>query len=262
MKLLSVCFLLLSTFTSFSLAVDFSADTSIDAAGIYKAAAASLESEKSIVDSYVASQGAPKNVHIQADWLKLQDISVYHVGILDMDVDCDEVYASGNDDGQKETDFGALDARVIPWYVLPNHFIKAHMDIKPNALGAIICSGKMYYTIFGDSNGHTLEMIGEGSLLLTQMCFPKDGFNGGKAGSLTIHLNIIFLSQVPSGVKKKTIDIGTLKALGDKQVWLLASALGSGSSNDGDKDEYNSDDDSSGSQVCCIFDKVNINSFL
>lgn len=59
--------------------------------------------------------------------------------------------SQGNGDGQKETDFGALDARSVPWYVLPNKFYKANKGIKPNALGAIICDGKMYYGIFGDS---------------------------------------------------------------------------------------------------------------
>ncbi len=59
--------------------------------------------------------------------------------------------SQGNGDGQKETNWGALDARSVPWYVLPDKFYKANKDIKPNALGAIICDDKMYYGIFGDS---------------------------------------------------------------------------------------------------------------
>ncbi len=111
MNLLCVSVFLLSTFSSFSLAADFSADPSIDAAGIYKDAAASLKSGKSIVASYPASQGDSDNVHIQADWLNHPHAPVYHflagclfksVYILgcslmlttDMDVDCDGVDVS------------------------------------------------------------------------------------------------------------------------------------------------------------------------
>ncbi|SJL04887.1 uncharacterized protein ARMOST_08258 [Armillaria ostoyae] len=262
MNLLCVCVFLLSTF-SFSLAADFSADPSINAAGIYKDAAASLKAGKSIVASYPASRGDSDNVHIQADWLKLPHVQVYHF-LADMDVDCDGVdyKCPGNGDGQDETDFGALDARSVPWYVLPNKFYKANKDIKPNALGAIICDGKMYYGIFGDSNGDTPEVIGEASLLLANTCFPKDGLNGGKGHTPLDVLYIVFPSQVPSGVGKNTIDIGALKKLGDEQARLLVSDLkldsGNGGSG-GDKDECKSYNDCSGSQVCCIFNNETSN---
>ncbi len=78
MNLLRASVFLLSAFSSFSLAADFSADPSIDAAGIYRDAAASLKSRKSIVDSYPASRGDSDNVPIQADWLNHSHAPVYH----------------------------------------------------------------------------------------------------------------------------------------------------------------------------------------
>lgn len=57
----------------------------------------------------------------------------------------------GNTDGQSKTSFGALNAAEIPYFVLPETFTNAHTDIlKQNALGAIICDGKMFYGIYGD----------------------------------------------------------------------------------------------------------------
>ncbi|KAK0185952.1 fungal chitosanase of glycosyl hydrolase group 75-domain-containing protein, partial [Armillaria mellea] len=239
-------------------AADFAADSSIDAACIYELAAASLKGGKSITASYPASRGDPNDVHIQDDWLHLTGVSAYHF-LADMDVDCDGVYwkCPGNDDGQDETDFGALDARYVPWYVLPNNFYKK-AGVKSNALGAIICDGKMYYGLFGDSNGDTPEVIGEASLLMANTCFPNDKLNGGKGHTPLDVLYIVFPSQVPSGVGKNTIDIGALKKLGDEQALLLAKALKlnsgtSGGGGSGGKDECNSDDDCSGSMVCCIF---------
>jgi hypothetical protein len=63
-------------------------------------------------------------------------------------------------DGQPQTSFGALDSTKVPWFVLPQDFYvpkPSHEDPHPkprvakNALGAIICNGKMFYAIFGDS---------------------------------------------------------------------------------------------------------------
>jgi chitosanase len=56
-----------------------------------------------------------------------------------------------NPDGQPDTSFGNLDAGKVPFYVLPLSFHNAQSSvIKPNALGAIVCNGKMFYGIFGD----------------------------------------------------------------------------------------------------------------
>lgn len=41
----------------------------------------------------------------------------------------------------------------------------------------------MYYAILGDANGDVPEVIGEGSWLLGQTCFPDEGLNGGASHS-------------------------------------------------------------------------------
>jgi len=208
----------------------FEADSSINVAGIYAAAVASAQKRSDVLASYAAEQGDPINVDILGDWLGLQGApSAYH-WLADMDVDCDGVdyMCPNNPDGQDETNFGELDARQVPWYVIPNTFY-VQQGIQPNALGAVICNGKMYYGIFGDSNGDTPEVIGEASLLMAQTCFPGDGLDGGTGHVPLDVVYICFPTEVPSGVGDVTIDIGALKTLGDQQVTLLQQALGLGS---------------------------------
>ncbi|KAJ6609713.1 hypothetical protein B0H10DRAFT_2063203 [Mycena sp. CBHHK59/15] len=57
-----------------------------------------------------------------------------------MDIDCDGV--DENSDGYPLTSFGALDAREVPWFVLPE---------------TIICNGTMFYAIFGDTKPNLLS---------------------------------------------------------------------------------------------------------
>lgn len=59
---------------------------------------------------------------------------------------------SKNDpDGQTDTSWGHLDASQVPWFVIPAVFRQAHSsDLLGNALGAVICNGKMFYAIYGD----------------------------------------------------------------------------------------------------------------
>ncbi|KAG7439919.1 uncharacterized protein BT62DRAFT_938503 [Guyanagaster necrorhizus] len=214
-------------------AANFAADPSIDVSAIYTAGQASTLSRTGIIDSFPATEGDEDNVYIQGNWLNLDGVSAYHF-VADMDVDCDGVdyQCAGNPDGQPETSFGALDASSVPWYVIPQTFWDAHQDIKPNALGAVICDGKMFYGIFGDTNGDDPEVIGEASLVLAQTCFPDEGLSGGNGHTPLDVLYIIFGSKVPSGVGKESIDIDALKTLGDEQVQLLATALGgNGSAN-------------------------------
>ena len=40
---------------------------------------------------------------------------------------------------------------------MPPKFVSPH-KVKDNALGAVICDGKMYYAIFADSNGDTPQV--------------------------------------------------------------------------------------------------------
>jgi len=57
----------------------------------------------------------------------------------------------GNQDGQPYTSFGRLNASQVPFYVIPAEFHQQEKkNIKPNALGAIICNHTMFFGIFGD----------------------------------------------------------------------------------------------------------------
>lgn len=55
----------------------------------------------------------------------------------------------GNSGGDRKTSFGQLDASKVPYFVLPLTFTEKY-SIVPNAIGAIICDGKMIYGIYGD----------------------------------------------------------------------------------------------------------------
>ncbi|KAJ7910503.1 fungal chitosanase of glycosyl hydrolase group 75-domain-containing protein [Mycena leptocephala] len=167
---------------------------------------------------------------IYGDWLNLDGVQAFHF-LADMDIDCDGVsyQCPGETTGESETSFGALDTTLVPWFVIPDQFQSA--DLQPNALGAIICNGKMFYAIFGDTNGDgvTVEVTGEGSLLLGQACFPDDGISGNNGHTAPdVACEYCFWHQVPSGVDQSTIDISALKALGDQQAALLQQALGLG----------------------------------
>ncbi|KAJ7314336.1 fungal chitosanase of glycosyl hydrolase group 75-domain-containing protein [Mycena albidolilacea] len=201
----------------------FSADLSIDVAGILSAAQAATADS---LASFPHNSDAPEDVEIFGDWANLPGVSAFHF-FADMDVDCDgSVGCSGDGSEQSETSFGHLDASKVPFFVLPADFVAEHGDIiHPNAVGAIICGGKMVYGIFGDANGATPQVIGEGSLLLAQTCFPNDGLNGNNGHEPLDVLYIVFGTAVAPGVKDETIDIDGLKAVGDEQVGLLQAAL-------------------------------------
>ncbi|KAJ7583460.1 fungal chitosanase of glycosyl hydrolase group 75-domain-containing protein [Mycena floridula] len=203
----------------------FAADPSINVAGIY--AAAKAATSKSL-DSFPPRQGKKSDVHIYGDWQDLKDVSAFHF-IADMDVDCDGVDAdcAGNSGGDRHTSFGQLDASKVPYFVIPLRFTNSQKDkLKSNALGAIICGGKMFYAIYGDQNGASHEVIGEGSLLLAKTCFPDAKISGNNGHDQSDVAYIVFGDKVPTGVKDTTIDISALKKLGDEQVKLLQSALG------------------------------------
>jgi hypothetical protein len=54
--------------------------------------------------------------------------------------------------GQPQTAFGHLDATQVPYFVLPADLVAAQAgNIQPNAAGAIICNGQIFYGIFGDT---------------------------------------------------------------------------------------------------------------
>ncbi|KAJ7457197.1 fungal chitosanase of glycosyl hydrolase group 75-domain-containing protein [Mycena galericulata] len=208
----------------------FAADASINVAAIYTAAKGATKTK---VASYFTSDAHDYTSVVYGDWTHLQHVSAFSF-LADMDIDCDGVYwnCPGNTgDGQPLTSFGALDARVVPWFVLPQSFADEQGSaLKANALGAIICDGKIFYAIFGDTNGQSPPLTGEGSLLLGQACFPNVTTNGGQGHDQNNVAYIVFGQEVPNGVGNNTIDIAALKTLGDQQVQLLAQDLGLGNS--------------------------------
>jgi len=213
------------TFTSpvhIARGVGFAADPSINAKGIFNAAKAG----KKVLATYASGTGTRVNVF--GDWLGLIGGMPLIRFMADMDVDCDGVgfRCQGNHDGQPQTSFGRLDANKVPFFVIPQSLFSKHRSqIKPNSLGAIICNGKMFYGIFGDTNGASPEVIGEASILMARSCFPNDGLSGNRGHTKKDVLYVLFGNQVPAGVKDMTIDIGALKRLGDRQARRLAKAL-------------------------------------
>ncbi|KAJ7143730.1 fungal chitosanase of glycosyl hydrolase group 75-domain-containing protein [Mycena epipterygia] len=202
----------------------FAADPSIDVAGIYSAVQSATQDP---LATYATSPAKDHMSTIYGDWLGLDGVQPLHF-LADMDIDCDGV--SGATTSEPDTTYGALDTTLVPWFVIPDEF--QSQQLQPNALGAIICNGKMFYAIFGDTNGDGVpkdsQVIGEGSLLLGQACFPDDGIAGDNGHAAPDVAYIVFGTQVPSGVGQSTIDIAALKTLGDQQTTLLQSALGLG----------------------------------
>jgi|SRR5277367_3568558 chitosanase len=88
-------------------------------------------------------------------------------------IDC----GSGNPDGQPLTNFGALSAFNVPWVVVPDSFFQ-QSDIPPNAISAVVCDGKVFYGIMGDTDADDPEVIGEASFLMGQTCFPTEDLGG------------------------------------------------------------------------------------
>jgi chitosanase len=165
----------------------------------------------------------------------------------DMDIDCDGpdfrcpynsmMYGtnhSNNHDGHPRTSYGNLSAYAVPYIVVPQSYVEqAHTP--DNAISVVICGGKMYYAIMGDTNGNTPEVIGEASWLLGQTCFPTEGLNGGKGHApldvicICHHCkangDIVFNKEF-TGLNRNIItDYPGLRALGDAKMATLINAL-------------------------------------
>jgi chitosanase len=115
---------------------------------------------------------------------------------------------------------------------------------------------KMYYAIFGDTNGDDPETIGEASWLLGTACFPNDGISGGKGhdqadvtcefppsqciswmtfdgavSSVVLKTDIVFTGAdavLPKSALNTNFvtNFGTLKSMGDKLMGQLSENLG------------------------------------
>ncbi|KAH7099375.1 fungal chitosanase of glycosyl hydrolase group 75-domain-containing protein [Auriculariales sp. MPI-PUGE-AT-0066] len=214
-------------------AVGFQASPHIDAAGIAAAARSSLNSGRNTLAAYRSTDGASNNVKIQETGC-ISTASQQCIGSGTWTLTVTEFITNVLETpmstaGQKETNWGALDARTVPWIVIPQSFLDSHKkQLVPNALSAVICGSppRMYYAIFGDTNGDSPEMIGEASLMLAQTCFPKDKLSGARGHSTLDVTYIVWGTKAPTGVGRSKIDIKALKTLGDQQATLLQNALG------------------------------------
>ncbi|KAF5347463.1 hypothetical protein D9757_013825 [Collybiopsis confluens] len=206
-----------STSSNSGSGVSFAADSSIDIPSLLQAVKAATSKPLS---GGKFGDGHGKEVQIYQWNSEGGDGSIYAF-TADMDVDCDgtDYQCKGNGDGQKETSYGALSAKRVPFYVIPQSFVDKY-KIKGNSLGAIICNNQMFYAIMGDTNGDSPEVIGEASWLMAQTCFPNDGLDGAKGHDASDVTYITFGSLVPDGIDEKspTIDLSALKELGDKTL--------------------------------------------
>lgn len=206
-------------------------------------AAAALKLTKSTA-KYQIDQGSSTWSKIYTDWETSSDGSAF-VFTSNMDIDCDgtDYECLGNSesgDGQDETSFGKLAAYEVPWIVIPQSFQTKNEKLLPgNNIAAVICDGKIYYGIFGDTNGAGTEVIGEASWRMGQACFPNDnisGENGHGASDVTYIVFTGTAAVLPSAALTTNYitNFKTLKSMGDELMGALvksAGISGSGSSN-------------------------------
>ncbi|KAJ5506381.1 Fungal chitosanase [Penicillium expansum] len=217
----------------------FAASSTIPVAALQSAAAKASVAVPSGTYPINGDKGA-KRITIHSDWADFDEGAAY-VFVADMDVDCDglDYKCKGNPDGQDETNFGALSAYEVPFYVVPDKFAGDFGKQLPgNNVGAIICDGKMFYGIFGDTDADSPEVIGEASWLMARTCFPDADLNGNSGHGTPDVTYIVFAGAnavLPSSALNKNYvtNFTTLRALGDKLVTALAKNLklsgGSGS---------------------------------
>ncbi|OGM46668.1 chitosanase [Aspergillus bombycis] len=116
----------------------------------------------------------------------------------DMDVDCDGANrhagkCSNDHSGQGETRWkdevqklgiDDLDANIHPYVVFGNEnddgddpeFDPRKHGMEPLSVMAVVCNKKLFYGIWGDTNGHTAT--GEASLSMAELCFPEEDPSG------------------------------------------------------------------------------------
>ncbi|KAF3388302.1 Endo-chitosanase C [Penicillium rolfsii] len=210
----------------------FAAATTVPVAALQSAAAKASTAAKDATYPINGDSGAPKST-IHSDWTKFSEGAAF-VWVADMDVDCDglDYKCKGNPDGQPQTNFGALAAYEVPFFVIPDKFGTTYANILPgNNIGAVICNGKMFYGIYGDTDGDTPQVIGEASWLMARTCFPNDDLNGNSGHGSVDVTYILFTGNdavLPSSALNKNYvtNFTTLRSMGDKLITALAKNLG------------------------------------
>ncbi|KAJ5773064.1 hypothetical protein N7457_007960 [Penicillium paradoxum] len=209
----------------------FTASSTIPVAALKSAAAKASSAASDATYPINFDKGAAKST-IHKDWSSFSEGAAF-VWIADMDVDCDglDYECEGNPDGLPETNFGALAAYEVPFIVIPDRFATTYEKVLPgNNVGAVICDGKMFYGIFGDSDGDTPQVIGEASWLMARTCFPNDDLNGNSGHVDPDVTYILFTgkdSVLPSSALNENYitNFSTLRSMGDKLMTALAKNL-------------------------------------
>ncbi|KAJ5720446.1 uncharacterized protein N7483_008380 [Penicillium malachiteum] len=196
------------------------------------AAAKASQTAKYATHPVSRSSGATK-VTIHSDWSNFTEGTAF-VLVADMDVDCDGIdyRCKKNQDGQPQTNFGALAAYEVPWIVIPDKFGTQYRSVLPgNNIAAVICDGKMFYGIYGDSDGDDPEVIGEVSWLMTRTCFPNDNLDGSNGHTGLDVAYILFTGNntvLPSSALNKNYitNFTTLRSMCDKLIGGRMKNLG------------------------------------
>ncbi|OOF92028.1 glycoside hydrolase family 75 protein [Aspergillus carbonarius ITEM 5010] len=232
----------------------FAASSTIPVAALKAAAAKASDVPAKATYPVNTNDDSPLST-IHSDWADFSEGASFS-WVADMDVDCDgkDEACKGNGDGQSGTNWGALAAYEVPWIVIPDHFLKANTKALPgNNVAAVICDGKMYYGILGDSNGDDPEVTGEASWLMARTCFPDEDLNGDNGHVPADVTYIVFTGDdavLPSSALNNNYvtNFSTLRAMGDKLVSALAANLGLSGSSSG---SGSSGSGSSGSSSSC-----------
>ncbi|KAJ5688778.1 hypothetical protein N7462_003170 [Penicillium macrosclerotiorum] len=236
----------------------FAAATTVPVAALQSAAAKASTAAKDATYPVNNDSGASK-VTIHSDWSSFSEGAAF-VWVADMDVDCDGIdyKCKGNQDGQAQTNFGALAAYEVPFFVIPDKFGTTYQSVLPgNNVGAVICGGKMFYGIYGDSDGDDPQVIGEASWLMARTCFPNDDLNGNSGHTGVDVTYILFTGDdavLPSSALNNNYvtNFSTLRSMGDKLITALAKNLNlsSGGSGNPSTTTTSSPTSTSGSGSC------------
>ncbi|KAL3450373.1 fungal chitosanase of glycosyl hydrolase group 75-domain-containing protein [Aspergillus insuetus] len=207
----------------------FQAAATMPVAALQTAATRLSETPYNAVADYKLSSSSRQMSTIYTDWAGF-DGGAALVWTADMDVDCDGIdyKCDGDKDGQALTDYGALSAYAVPFIVIPQKYVSSgNQDAIPgNNVAAVICNGKMFYGILGDTNGNDPQVTGEASWLMARTCFPDDDLHGNSGHAEADVTYILFTGSnavlPPSAVNEHYItDFGTLKFMGDRLVNAL-----------------------------------------
>uniref|UniRef100_A0A8H7NHX1 Endo-chitosanase n=1 Tax=Bionectria ochroleuca TaxID=29856 RepID=A0A8H7NHX1_BIOOC len=91
-------------------------------------------------------------------------------GYDNMDIDCDGSNNSAGDCANDPTGQGQTAFKDT----VRNYGIDH--GLKPLSVMAVVCDDKVFYGVWGDTNGFT--STSEASIALAQLCFPNEGLNG------------------------------------------------------------------------------------